>query len=85
LDNNSPYKSLQKLETAHLERLCKGTKTPHEPGECFHKVISGQAGSQIIDKDNWENVITFCAGTDNSDERISCLKTKIDAGEKQDK
>jgi hypothetical protein len=81
---NSPYDSSSKWEDAKLETLCKGTKNPKEPGECFQKVMTGHV--KWGDSDKWEakNAIDLCAGADNSEERISCFKGRISAGEKWD-
>ncbi|WP_411726844.1 hypothetical protein [Methyloglobulus sp.] len=83
-DSNSPYERSSKWEQANLERLCKGTKNPKEPGECFHKVMTGHVKWGASDKWEWKNAIGLCAGTDNSDERISCFKGRIETGEKWD-
>ena len=80
-DSNSPYESAQKWDPANLESLCKGTKNPKEPGECFQKVMTGHVKWGASDKWEWKNAISLCAGTDNSDERIACFKGRISAGE----
>jgi hypothetical protein len=64
---NSPYESAQKWEKANLESLCKGTKTPEEPGECFHKVMTGHVKWGGSDKWEWKNAIALCAGTNDAD------------------
>jgi hypothetical protein len=83
-DSNSPYHSSSKWTESSLESLCKGTKNPKEPGECFQKVMTGHVKWGDSDKWDWKNAVTLCAGTDNSDERISCFKGRIAAGEKWD-
>jgi hypothetical protein len=83
-DSNSPYESGQKWEEANLDGLCKGTANPKEPGECFHKVMTGHVKWGASDKWEWKNAIALCAGTNNSDERITCFKGRINTGEKWD-
>ena len=83
-DNNSPYESAQKWNAADLATLCKGTKNPKEPGECFHKVMTGHVKWGDSDKWEWKNAVNLCAGTDNSDERITCFKDRLKAGTKWD-
>ncbi|KJV07676.1 hypothetical protein [Methylocucumis oryzae] len=73
-----------KWEDANLENLCKGTKTPEEPGECFHKVMTGHIKWGDSDKWEWKNAIALCAGTDDADEKIACFEGRIKAGEKWD-
>ena len=83
-DPNSGYTSSSKWEEANLESLCKGTKTPEEPGECFHKVMTGHVKWGSSDKWEWKNAIALCAGTNDSDERVACFEGRIKAGEKWD-
>lgn len=83
-DPNSPYETAQKWEKVNLESLCKGTKTPEEPGKCFHHVMTGHVKWGATDKWEWKNAISLCAGTNNSDERIACFEGRIKEGEKWD-
>jgi hypothetical protein len=83
-DPNSSYNSSSHWEDDTLETMCKGTKSPKEPGECFHKVMTGHVKWGRTDKWEWKNAVALCAGTDDSDQRISCFKTKLDASEKYD-
>ena len=60
---------------ANLESLCKGTKTPEVPGECFHKVIIDHIKLDASDNWEWKNAITLCAGTNNADEKVRRFKS----------
>lgn len=73
-----------KWETANIEQLCKGTTVPKEPGECFHKVMTGHVKWGSSDKWEWKNAINLCAGTSNSEETITCFKNRVTAGETWD-
>jgi hypothetical protein len=81
---NSPYETAQKWEQVNLEKLCKGTNNPKEPGKCFHELMTGHVKWGSTDKWEWKNAISLCAGTGNSDQKISCFKERIEAGEKWD-
>lgn len=83
-DVNSPYETAQKWEQPNLEKLCKGTTKPEEPGKCFHELMTGHVNWGTTDKWEWKNAISLCAGTDNSDQRILCFKDRVKAGEKWD-
>ncbi|NOT86376.1 MAG: hypothetical protein HOP02_16690 [Methylococcaceae bacterium] len=83
-DPNSAYETAQKWEQANLDSLCKGTKSPEEPGKCFHHLMTGHVNWGVSDKWEWKNAIALCAGTNNSDERISCFEGRIKDGEKWD-
>ncbi len=83
-ENDSAYNSSSKWEEANLESLCKGTKTPKEPGQCFHKVMTGHVKWGASDKWEWKNAIGLCAGTNDAEERITCFEGRINAGEKWD-
>ena len=75
------YDGRKQWETTNVEKLCKGTTNPKEPGECFNKVMQGQVKWGSDDKWEWKNAVSLCSGADNSDERISCFKARIDAGD----
>ncbi|MEQ1639047.1 MAG: hypothetical protein ABL903_20485 [Methylococcales bacterium] len=83
-DPNSAYETAQKWEQANLDSLCKGTKSPEEPGKCFHHLMTGHVKWGVDDKWEWKNAIALCAGTNNSDQRISCFEGRIKSGEKWD-
>ncbi len=83
-DNDSSYNSAAKWDKANIESLCKGTKNPKAPGDCFHKVMTGHVKWGSSDKWKWQNAIKLCAGTDNAEERVACFQGRIKAGEKWD-
>ncbi len=83
-DPTSAYENAQKWEQANLEKLCKGTNNPKEPGKCFHELMTGHVKWGATDKWEWKNAINLCAGTDKSDQRIACFKARIAASEKWD-
>jgi hypothetical protein len=68
-----------KWEDANLERLCKGTKTAEEPGECFHKVMTGHVKWGDSDKWEWKNAIALCAGTNDGNKTVACFEGRIKA------
>jgi hypothetical protein len=68
-----------KWEEVNLESLCKGTKTAEEPGECFHKVMTGHVKWGVSDKWDWKNAIALCAGTNDADKTVACFEGRIKA------
>jgi len=75
------YDGRKQWDAANIERLCKGTKAPKEPGECFNKVLHGGINWGSDNKWEWQNAINLCAGSNNSDEKISCFQKRVAAGE----
>ncbi|MDP3904445.1 MAG: hypothetical protein Q8Q40_10775 [Methylococcaceae bacterium] len=74
------YDGQNHWDSANIETLCKGTSAPKEPGECFHKVMTGNVKWGSDDKWEWKNAVSLCAGTSNADERISCFKQRMTDG-----
>ena len=69
-----------KWEQKNIEKLCKGTTSPKEPGECFKKVMSGHVKWGEGDKWEWENAVNLCSGTNDSEQTIECFKKQVHAG-----
>ena len=68
-----------KWEQNNISKLCKGTTTPKEPGECFNKVMNGHIKWGEGDKWEWENAIRLCSGTNDSEQSIECFQKQIHA------
>lgn len=68
-----------KWDEENLERLCKATKTPEEPGECFHKVMVGHVKWGASDKWDWKNAITLCSGTNDANKTAACFEGRVKA------
>jgi hypothetical protein len=78
------YDGQKQWESENIERLCRGTDTPNEPGECFNKAMQNHVEWGGSDKWEWQNAVSLCAGTGNAARRISCFKKRIVAGETWD-
>lgn len=76
-DPTSNYTSASKWDDKNLAYLCKDTKNPKAPGECFHHVMTGHVSYGDGDKWDYQNAIELCKGTSNADEPINCFKGKI--------
>jgi hypothetical protein len=73
----SNYTSASKWEDKNLEYLCKGTKDPKAPGDCFHHVMNSHVSYGDSDKWDYKNAIELCKGSDNADDTVNCFKGKI--------
>ncbi len=74
---SSSYSSASKWEDKNLDFLCKGTKDPKAPGDCFHHVMNGHVSYGDSDKWDYKNAIELCKGSDNADSTVNCFKGKI--------
>jgi hypothetical protein len=77
----------QNVSAIENEAACKAhiqDKIAWEPGTCFHDVMTGHVKWGSTDKWEWKNAVALCAGTDDSAQRISCFKAKLDGSEKWD-
>jgi hypothetical protein len=76
-DPTSNYTSASQWEDKNLDYLCKGTKDPKAPGDCFHHVMNGHVSHGDSDKWEYKNVLELCKGSDNADVTVKCFKGKI--------
>jgi hypothetical protein len=76
-DPGSNYTSASKWEEKNLDYLCKGTKDPKGPGDCFHHVMNGHVSYGDSDKWEYKNALELCKGSDNADSTVNCFKGKI--------
>lgn len=63
-----------------LDRLCRGTTRPVQPGLCFSLIrnVPLQRGAAI--QADWKDAVALCAGTDGGQERVSCYRRAVDNG-----
>ena len=73
----SNYASASKWDDKNLVYLCKDTKNPKAPGECFHGVMTGHVSHGESDKWEYKNAIELCKGTSDAKQTIDCFKGKI--------
>lgn len=64
----------------YIEKLCRGTEEPAQPGLCFHRVRQGVASGNGETRLHWSNAVELCAGTNDAEARVKCFIAKIDAG-----
>jgi hypothetical protein len=65
----------------NARKLCAGTITPKEPGQCFTTLLFG--GVEWGGGTRWypPNALELCAGTNNANSRVTCFRQKIAAGD----
>lgn len=73
------YTGTKHWSSNSIINLCKGTTQPTQPPNCFSRAMfnGNQWGRQASHKMTWTLASRLCAGTNNSNQKISCLKQKI--------
>ncbi len=66
---------------SNVNKLCKNTSKPAEPGICFKRVMGGGVSWGSSTKWRWENALDLCKGTSSSNSTISCFQSKINRGQ----
>lgn len=70
-----------KWHEANVERLCRGTTAPAEPGRCIERVLHGQISSGESTRWEWRHALDLCEGTNDADQTIRCFEEQIAKGE----
>jgi hypothetical protein len=67
-------------DTTWLNRLCRGTTRPAQPGLCFSSIreIPLEQGAAI--QGDWKDAVALCAGTENAQSRIDCYRKGVERG-----
>ena len=66
----------------YLDRLCRGSYAPAEPGRCFQHVMHG--GVNWGGGTRWEpdNALRLCAGSNDANETIGCFESEVRHGQR---
>ncbi|RIA56207.1 hypothetical protein [Dichotomicrobium thermohalophilum] len=67
-------------DSSWLNRLCRGTTRPAQPGLCFSSIreIPLEKGAAI--QADWKDAVALCAGTENAQARIACYREGVERG-----
>ena len=73
------YNGHKSWSSDNIKKLCKGTRKSTQPPSCFSRAMfSGpQWGKNSTHQMNWTLAVQLCAGTNDSNKKINCLKQKI--------
>lgn len=71
------YEGNKNWDTASLQRLCRGTTRPAEPGKCFQKVMFG--GVDWGGGTRWagSNALDLCEGTSDANGTVVCFRSQL--------
>lgn len=78
------YQGNREWTQGYLDRLCRGSRFPSEPGRCFDHVMHG--GVDWGGGTQWEpdNALRLCAGSENAADTVGCFQDSIRRGQRWD-
>lgn len=71
------YEGSKSWDASSLQRLCRGTTRPGEPGKCFQNVMFG--GVDWGGGTRWagSNALDLCAGTSDANGTVVCFRSQL--------
>ena len=74
------YTGTKHWSNKSITNLCKGTTQATQPPNCFSRAMfnGNQWSKNASHQMTWTLASQLCAGTNNSNQKINCLKQKID-------
>jgi len=76
------YSGHKSWSPSNIKSICKGTTKPQQTASCFSRAMfnGAQWGKKNTHVMNWSLAGRLCAGANNANAKITCLKQKIAQG-----